>query len=61
MKSEHFLDTLVALLIEFQGVEQKATFVKQIMTTFTTYIRHQQSRSLLVKRIDFSDLNKKLL
>lgn len=61
MKSEFFLKVLMQLLIEHQDNLDSSTVVKQILTTFTTYVRHQQSRSSLVKKINPHQLNKTLI
>jgi len=36
-------------------------FVTQIVTTFTTFMRHQQARSPLVLKMNYFDLNNELL
>jgi hypothetical protein len=58
MKHPGFIDVSIQLLLERQDQPESKTFVTQIMTTFTTFMRHQQARSPLVLKMNYFDLNK---
>jgi hypothetical protein len=61
MKQQGFVGALVELVLERQGDPSQTTFLTQIATTFTTYLRHQQARSDLVLKRDPHGLNKDLV
>ena len=52
MKHESFIKIIIEILHENQKKENRQIFLTQIATTFTTFLRHQQSRSPLVHRIN---------
>ncbi len=61
MKEELFLQTCINLLEEFQDSTLYPYVPKLILTTLSTFMKHQQSSSRLVRRIDKHTLNTALI
>lgn len=61
MKEEGFFHCCVSLIEEFQQSTAYANMAKLIITTLSTFLKHQQSPSRLVKKIDRHMLNKALI
>lgn len=61
MKCELFFDTALLLLEEFQQSKEYCNMPKLIITTLSTFIKHQQASSRLAKRVDRHTLNNKLI
>lgn len=61
MKDERFFDILIKILIKFQDNPNYPHTPKLVITTFSTFLKHQQNRSQLAKKIDRHKLNAKLI
>lgn len=61
MKCELFFDTCLLLLEEFQYSKEYSNMPKLIITTLSTFLKHQQASSRLTKRVDRHTLNSKLI
>jgi hypothetical protein len=61
MKQELFLESCIFLLEEFQLNTAFPNMPKLIITTLSTFLKHQQSSSQLVRKIDRHTLNNSLM
>jgi hypothetical protein len=61
MKQELFLESCIFLLEEFQSNTAFPNMPKLIITTLSTFLKHQQSSSQLVRKIDRHTLNNSLM
>lgn len=61
MKCDLFFDTSLQLLEEFQYSKEYSNMPKLIITTLSTFLKHQQASSRLAKKADRHSLNNKLI
>jgi hypothetical protein len=61
MKEERFMENCISLLEEFQESTAYANIPKLVITTLSTYLKHQQSGSRLVRKVDRHTLNTTLM